>query len=94
MTKKKKNITPPENLYCVKVTTDWRYGKRARFWEIQKFNQEASDKYGEVVYYQACKGGLAYTNWGLWYQVRRRMKKMKVGNSRTYYNLNREVIKK
>lgn len=89
---KKKKITPPENLYRVEVRTDWRYGKRAKFWDIQKFNQEASDKYGEVVYYHACKGGLAYTNWGLWYQVRRRMKKMKIGHSTTYYALDKKLL--
>jgi hypothetical protein len=90
MTKKK--VTPPDNLYRVKVHTDWRYGKHAKFWDIEKFNQEASDRHGEPVYFTACKGGLAYTNIGLWRTIRRRLKKMKVGYSTTYYGLDGKVI--
>jgi hypothetical protein len=90
--KVKTSITPPENLYRIEVSTDWHYGKRAKFWEIQKFNQEASDRYGEVVYYRACKGGLSYTNFGMWWAIRRKLKKMKVGNSTKYYGLDKSLL--
>lgn len=91
--KTKKKITPPDNLYRVKVQTDWRYGKHAKFWDIEKFHQEDSNKYEQVVYYRACKGGLAYTNIGMWWAIRRKLKKMKIGYSTTYYELGGEVLK-
>ncbi len=86
------DIPVPENEYRIEVHTDWRYGKRAKFWEIQQFNKDASDRYGEVVYYRACKGGLAYTNFGMWWAIRRKLKKMKVGYSTKYYGLDKNLI--
>ena len=85
-------IEPPENLYRVEVHTDWRYGKHAKFWEIQKFNQELSNRYGEIYYSSACKGGLAYTNIGMWWAIRRKLKKMQTGYYNTYYSLDKKVI--
>lgn len=87
-------ITPPADLYRVEVHTDWRYGKRAKFWEIQQFNQELSNRYGEVYYTRACKGGLVYTNLGLWFAVRRKMRKLKNGYSTSYYALDKSLIEK
>jgi hypothetical protein len=88
----KYNITPPKELYRIKVNKDWRYGKHARFWEIEKFNQEASNRYGEVAYFSCCRGGLAYSEWGLRFAVRRRLKKMKIGYSTNYYSLGWERL--
>jgi hypothetical protein len=80
-------ITPPEDLYRVKIDKDWRYGKHAMFWEIQKFDQELSNRYNEVYYNRACRGGIAYTQLGLKWAVKRKMKKMQTGYSTNYYTL-------
>ena len=78
----KKKVERPA--YIIKVTRDWRYGKRARFWEIQKWYERAEGGYWD----RACKGGLAYTEWGMRWAIKKKLKKMKVGNSTNYYNLN------
>ena len=85
-------ITPPDDLYRVKVEKDWRYGKHAMFWEIQEFSQELSNRYNEVYYQRACKGGLVYTKWGLKYQVWKKMRKMRHGDSINYFNIKLEQI--
>lgn len=86
-------ITPPDDLYRVKVEKDWRYGKHTMFWEIQKFNQELSNRYNEVYYDRACKGGIAYTKLGLKWAVKRKLKKMQNGNSINYFDINLRGIK-
>ena len=78
----KKKIDRPE--YIIKVERDWRYGKHARFWEIQKWYERAEGGYWD----RACKGGLAYTEWGMRFAIKRKLKKMKIGNSINYFNLN------
>jgi hypothetical protein len=78
----KKKVERPA--YIIKVTRDWRYGKRARFWEIQKWYERAEGGYWD----RACKGGLAYTEWGMRWAIKKKLKKMKVGNSTNYFNLN------
>jgi len=85
----KKKIDRPE--YIIKVNRDWRYGKRARFWDIQKWYQMGAGP--EDGYWgNACKGGLAYTEWGMWWAIRRRLKKMQLGYSNTYFNLDKSKI--
>jgi hypothetical protein len=78
----KKKVERPA--YIIKVTRDWRYGKRARFWEIQKWYERAEGGYWD----RACKGGIAYTELGLKWAVKRKLKKMQIGNSTNYYSLN------
>jgi len=85
----KKKIDRPE--YIIKVNRDWRYGKRARFWDIQKWYQMGAGP--EDGYWgNACKGGLAYTEWGMWWAIRKRLKKMQLGYSNTYFNLDKSKI--
>jgi hypothetical protein len=81
-------IEPPADLYRVKVEINWKYGKHAKFWEIQKFNQELSNRYNEVYYDRISKGGIAYTKLGLKWAVKRKMKKIQIGNTTNYFNLN------
>ncbi len=85
----KKKIDRPE--YIIKVSRDWRYGRRARFWDIQKWYQMGAGP--EDGYWgNACKGGLAYTEWGMWWAIKRRLKKMQLGYSNTYFNLDKSKI--
>lgn len=74
--------------YIVKVTRDWRYGKYARFWEIQKWYERADGGY----WGRACKGGLAYTEFGMWRAVNKRLKKMNFGYYENYFSLDKQLI--
>ncbi len=82
----KKKIERPE--YIIKVDRNWRYGRHARFWEIQRWY--GTDEKG--YWSSACRGGLAYTEWGMWWAIRRRLKKMQLGYSNTYFNLDKSKI--
>lgn len=82
----KKKVERPK--YIIKVTRDWRYGKRARFWEIQKWYERGKGGYWS----SACRGGLAYTEWGMWRAIDKKLKKMSYGYYDNYFNLNREPI--
>jgi hypothetical protein len=85
----KKKIERPK--YIVKVTRDWRYGKRARFWEIQKWYQMGT-KPDQGYWGRACKGGIAYSNRGMWWAINRKLKKMNFGYSEGYFNLDQSVF--
>lgn len=77
--------------YIIKVHRDWRYGKRARFWDIQKWCQMGENP--EDGYWgNACRGGLAYTEWGMWRAINKRLKKMKFGYQENYFTLDRQSI--
>ena len=77
--------------YIIKVHRDWRYGKRARFWDIQKWCQMGENP--EDGYWgNACRGGLAYTEWGMWRAIDKRLKKMKFGYQENYFTLDRQSI--
>jgi len=85
----KKKVDRPT--YIIKVNRDWRYGKRARFWDIQKWYQMGAGP--EDGYWgNACKGGLAYSDWGMWRAIDKKLKKMSYGYYDNYFNLNREPI--
>jgi hypothetical protein len=85
----KKKIERPK--YIVKVTRDWRYGKRARFWEIQKWYQMGEGP--EDGYWgNACRGGLAYTEFGMWRAIDKRLKKMKFGYHVNHFTLDKQPI--
>ncbi len=91
MAKSKKKIDRPE--YIIKVNRDWRYGKRARFWDIQKWYQMGAGP--EDGYWgNACKGGLAYTEWGMWRAIDKKLKKMSYGYYENYFSLDRQPIDK
>jgi len=82
----KKKVERPK--YIVKVTRDWRYGKRARFWEIQKWYERPSGGYwGEAAH------GLAYTEWGMWRAIDKKLKKMQFGYHVNYFTLDRQPTK-
>jgi hypothetical protein len=77
--------------YIIKVHRDWRYGKRARFWDIPKWCQMGENP--EDGYWgNACKVGLAYTEWGMWRAIDKKLKKMSYGYHNNYFTLNRESI--
>lgn len=85
----KKNIKIERPVYIIKVHRDWKYGPRARFWDIMKWYE---GKDGSGYWSTACKGGLAYTEFGMWRAINKRLKKMKFGYFDEYYSLNREKL--
>ena len=87
----KKKIERPA--YIIKVNRDWRYGKRARFWDIQKWYQMGKNP-NDGYWGNACKGGLAYTEWGMWRAINKKLKKMSYGYYNNYFTLNRQSIEK
>lgn len=86
MTKKKKEVDRPK--YIIKVHRNWKYGPRARFWDIQKWYQREDGGYWS----SACKGGLAYSDWGMWRAIDKRLKKMNFGYHVNHFTLDRESI--
>jgi hypothetical protein len=77
--------------YIVKVHRSWAYGPRARFWDIQEWKQMGK-KPEEGYWGNACKGGLAYTEWGMWRAINKRLKKMKFGSQENYFTLDKKEI--
>ena len=89
MTKKNTNTERPD--YVIKVHRDWKYGPRARFWEIQTWHERPQHEDGGY-WSSACRGGLAYTEFGMWRAIDKRLKKMKFGYQDNYYLLDRTPI--
>ena len=85
MAKKKEKIDRPK--YLIEVKRSWAYGPRARFWEILKWREMDNGGY----WTPACRGGLAYTGYGMWRAINKRLKKMSMGNSKQYYNLDKSI---
>jgi hypothetical protein len=54
MSKKKAKVERPA--YVIKVHRDWKYGPRARFWEIQTWHERPQHEDGGY-WSSACKGG-------------------------------------
>jgi hypothetical protein len=78
--------------YLVKVHQSWNYGPRARFWDIMKWVE--SDRYEKGGYWtEACRGGLAYSERGMWRAINKRLKKMQFGYHENYFTLDREPYK-
>ena len=77
--------------YLIKVSRNWRYGKRARFWDIQKWYESARYEKGGT-WINACRGGIAYTERGMWRAINKQLKKMNFGSSEQYYTLDRQPI--
>ena len=81
------NKTEDRPRYIIKVHRNWKYGPRAKFWDIQEWKEtEAGGYWGN-----ACRGGLAYTEWGMWRAINKRLRKMSMGNSKQYYNLDKSI---
>lgn len=74
--------------YIIKVHRNWRYGPRARFWDIQQWRETERGGYWS----NACRGGLAYSEWGMWRAINKRLKKMQFGTIDQYYTLDRQPI--
>jgi hypothetical protein len=74
--------------YIIKVHRGWEYGPRARFWDIQEWRGD--DKKG---YWASVSGGLAYTEWGMWRAINRRLKKMQFGYENNYFSLDKKQVK-
>lgn len=72
--------------YIVEVRRDWRYGPRARFWSIKKWDED------KQYWKSACRGGLSYTEFGMWRAINKKLKKMKFGYSTNYFTLDRKHI--
>lgn len=90
MPKRKEQVERPA--YIIKVHRNWKYGPRARFWDIQKWYE--ADWHNQGGYWSnACKGGLAYTERGMWRAINKRLKKMKFGYQDNYYLLDKTPIK-
>ena len=78
--------------YLIKVSQSWNYGPRARFWDIQMWRE--NERYEKGGYWtNVGRGGLAYTERGMWRAINRRLKKMKFGHVEKYCTLNKEPIK-
>lgn len=77
--------------YLIKVHRNWKYGPRARFWDIEQW-REVDDHPSGGYWSSACRGGLAYTEWGMWRAINKRLKKMKFGHQTNYYTLDRKPI--
>jgi len=88
---KKKEVDRPR--YIIEVHQNWRYGKRARFWDIKEWKTSPSHSDGGY-WGNACKGGLAYTEWGMWRAINKRLKKMQFGYKENYYTLDKQLYVK
>lgn len=88
MTKKKKQVERPK--YIIKVHRNWKYGPRARFWDIETWVESDWNKQGG--YWSKVCGGLAYTERGMWWAINRRLKKMKFGYQDNYFTLDKKEI--
>lgn len=89
MTKKKTKIERPQ--YIIKVHRNWKYGPRARFWDIMKWYE--ADWHEDGGYWSpACRGGLAYTKWGMRRAINKRLKKMQFGYIDEYFQLDGSVF--
>jgi hypothetical protein len=86
MTKKEKR---PK--YIIKVHQNWRYGPRARFWDIMTWVNCKGNKDGG--YWTSVTHGLAYTKIGMRWAINRRFKKMKFGYHDNYFQLDGSVFK-
>lgn len=85
----KSNKERPE--YIIQVHRNWRYGPRARFWDIMTWKED--NRFDEGGYWSKVTGGLAYTKLGMQWSINRRLKKMKFGYQDQYFNIDGSVFK-
>ena len=85
---KKKQIDRPK--YIIKVHQNWRYGHRARFWDIMTWVERDGSKDGG--YWTSVTHGLAYTKIGMRLSINRRLKKMQFGYTDKYFQLDGSVF--
>lgn len=72
--------------YIIQVHRNWKYGPRARFWSIKEWVEADWHSQGGF-WTSACRGGLAYTEWGMWRSINKRLKKLKFGYHDTYFTI-------
>lgn len=84
-----KNTDRPR--YIIKVHRNWKYGPRARFWDIEEWHEMKGHPQGGY-WTRACRGGLAYTEFGMWRAINKRLKKLKFGYQENYFTLDRKPI--
>lgn len=77
--------------YIIKVHQNWRYGPRARFWNIMTWVDIKGHKKGG--YWTSLSHGLSYTKLGMKLSINRRLKKMEFGYKDAYYNLDGSLFK-
>lgn len=88
MTKKKNQIERPK--YIIKVSQNWRFGPRARFWDIMTWKESEDMKDGG--YWTSVTHGLAYTKIGMRWSINRRLKKMQFGYTDKYFQLDGSIF--
>jgi hypothetical protein len=77
--------------YIIQVHQNWRYGPRARFWEIQEWREHKGHPNGG--WWTKVTGGLAYTKWGMTRAINKRLKKLEFGYQTNHFNLDGSVFK-
>lgn len=77
--------------YIIKVHRNWRYGPRARFWDIMTWKEVKGHDDGG--YWRSVTHGLAYTKLGMKWSINRRLKKMQFGNHDNYFQLDGSEFK-
>jgi hypothetical protein len=50
-------------------------------------------KTDEGYWSRACKGGIAYSDWGMWRAINKKLKKMDFGYYENYFSLDKQEIK-
>lgn len=75
--------------YLIKVHQSWNYGPRARFWSIQKWYDNGHGGWWTNV----GRGGLAYSERGMWRAINKRLKQMEFGSVTKYYTVDQELVK-
>lgn len=73
--------------YIIKVHQNWRYGPRARFWDIQTWVDR-----GKTGYWTSVASGLAYSKWGMRRAINRKLRKMQFGYHDSYFNLDGSIF--
>lgn len=77
--------------YIIKVHRDWRYGPRARFWDIMEWTE--FPKHPKRGWWSSVAHGLSYSKWGMRLAINRKLKKMQFGIKNEYFNLDGSVFK-
>ena len=87
MVKKQKEDRPK---YIIKVHQNWRYGPRARFWDIMTWVERDGSEDGG--YWTSVTHGLAYTKIGMRWAINRRLKKMQFSYTDKYFQLDGSIF--
>ena len=58
------------------------YPKYEKFWHIEKWDK----KWGRYV--KCGRGGMSFTKWGMWRDIKKELKKLNAGYYAEYYTIN------